>query len=81
MHQLLKTIPDVSGDTKVCAFWTGKKVIDIDSNLSRAKLGSVVSLIGEIELGFSKDEVVLHSIRSGGAMAMLLSGINEIIIQ
>ena len=81
VQRLLKTIPNVSGDTKVCTFWTGQKVIDIDSNLSRAKLRSVVALIGELELGFSKDEVGLHSIRSGGAMAMFLSGVNEIIIQ
>ena len=38
-------------------------------------------MIGENELGFTKDEVGLHSIRSGGAMAMFLSGVSDIIIQ
>ena len=37
--------------------------------------------MGEKVLGFTKEEVGLHSIRSGGAMAMFLSGVSEIIIQ
>ena len=37
--------------------------------------------MGEVVLEFSQDEVGLHSIQAGGAMAMFLSGICEIIIQ
>ena len=37
--------------------------------------------MGEENLGFGKDDVGLHSIRSGGAMAMFLSGTSVIVIQ
>ena len=81
INRLASTIPDFSGDTKVCEFFNGKKTIDIDSSFVRSKIRSVVDLIEEAELGFGKDDVGLHSIRSGGAMAMFLSGVNEINIQ
>lgn len=35
----------------------------------------IVEIIGQEVLGFTKEEVGLHSIRSGGAMAMFLSGV------
>ncbi len=41
----------------------------------------MVDLIGENTLGFIKEDVGLHSIRSGGAMAMFLSGVATQIIQ
>ena len=81
VERLATTIPDFSEETKVCEYWNGNKITLIDANLVRSKLRSVVELIGEVELGFGKDDVGLHSIRSGGAMAMFLSGVNEIIIQ
>ena len=37
--------------------------------------------IGEVELGFGNDNVGLQSIHSGGAMAIYLSGVLEIIIK
>ena len=40
-----------------------------------------MELLGKGTLGFTKDDVRLHSIRSGGAMAMFLSGVSTIIIQ
>ena len=82
IHRLFQSIPSVSGETKVCEFLseTGS-VIDIDSKFVRTKLRAVVDLIGEVELGFGKDDIGLQSIRSGGAMAMFLSGVSEIIIK
>ena len=47
----------------------------------RSKLRAVVKLIGEAILGFSEEDIGLHSIRSGRAMAMFLSGVSEIIIK
>ena len=44
------------------------------------QLRSIVALIGDNIVGFSKDNIGLHSIRSGGAMAMFLSGTSVIII-
>ena len=45
------------------------------------KIRGIVDLLGEELLGFTKEDVGLHSIKSGGAMAMFLSGVSEIIIQ
>ena len=40
-----------------------------------------MELLGKETLGFTKDDVGLHSIRSRGAMAIFLSGVSTIIIQ
>ena len=53
----------------------------IDSSHVRLRIKGVVELIGKQVLGFTKDDDGLHSIRSGGAMAMFLSGVSEIVIQ
>ena len=37
--------------------------------------------IGEGVLGFTSEDVGLHSICSGGAMSMFLSGVHEIVIK
>ena len=79
--RLRSTIPNCSGDTKVCEFWSGSKIIEISSSQVRAHLRSIVELMGEASLGFHKDDIGLHSICSGGAMAMILSGVATIIIQ
>ena len=47
----------------------------------RSRLRAVVAVIGSESLGFDKDDIGLHSLRSGGAMAMFLSGISVIVIQ
>ena len=60
---------------------TAGKVVDINSAQVRARLRAVVSLIGEASLGFPAVETGLHSIRSGAAIAMFLSGVSTIIIQ
>ena len=44
-------------------------------------LRTIIDLIRKDKLGFSSEDIGLHSIRSGGAMAMFLSGISTIIIQ
>ena len=81
IQRITKTVPEFSDDTPVCAFWDGKRVILLSSDVVREKLRTVVDLMGEVVLGFSQDEAGLHSIQAGGAMAMFLLGICEIIIQ
>ena len=81
VQRILISVPGADMDTKVCSFWDGEKVRDLDGNLVREKLRATVDLIGEVDLGFGKSDAGLHSIRSGGAMAMFLSGVSEIIIQ
>ena len=56
-------------------------MIDINSAQVLSRLRAIVGIIGESYLGFKESEVGLHSIRSGGAMAMFLSGISTIIIR
>ena len=75
------TVPGASEDTKVCTYTDNGQTSCIDSTYARARLRGVVELIGQNTLGFTKEDVGLHSIRSGGAMAMFLSGVSTIIIQ
>ena len=78
----VRAIPGSSVNSKVCLFKNNNENISfISSNYVRSRLRAVVTLLGKEELGFTKDDVGLHSIRSGGAMAMFLSGTSEIIIQ
>ena len=81
IKRIQQTIPNSNEDTTVCSYMQDGQVIQIDSFHARVKIKGIVEVIGEKELGFTKDDVGLHSIRSGGAMAMFLSGVSEIIIQ
>ena len=44
------------------------------------KLRTIVGIMGKEKLGFSEDDIRLHSLRAGGAMTMFLSGVPTIII-
>ena len=48
------------------------------SETVRLKLRAIVEFIGSETLGFTKEDVGLYSIRSEGAMAMVLSGTKDI---
>ena len=80
--QRLLSYPGSNDDTTVCTFWEkGGSLNEINAPHVRSRLRAIVDIIGEDELGFGKDDIGLHSIRSGGAMAMFLSGISTIVIQ
>ena len=80
--RILSTIPDASNDTTICSFMDEHdKTIEFDAHHVRPKLRAIVHLIGKEILGYEQDDVGLHSICAGGAMAMFLSGVSEIIIQ
>jgi len=81
VQRILNTIPNATGDTKMCSYIAGGIVREVESAIIRGRLRAIVEVIGEKILGFTKDDVGLHSIRSGGAMAMFLAGVSEIIIQ
>ena len=73
---------DGSEDSKVCAFQHNKSTIThLKADDVRTRLRAIVALIGEDILGFTKDDIGLHSLRSGGAMAMFLSGTSTIVIR
>jgi hypothetical protein len=81
--QRVRKIQGVTDNTEVCMFQ--EKITSpptlIQADHVRIKLRSIVELIGKEILGFDKDDVGLHSIRAGGAMAMFLSGTSVIVIQ
>ena len=80
--QRVRAIPGANDQSQVCLFHEeSKKQSWISADYVRTRLRSIVQLIGEESLGFNKSEIGLHSIRSGGAMAMFLSGISVIVIQ
>ena len=79
--QRVRRIPAANDDTQVCLFQSAGGITSyISSDHVRTKLRAIVDLIGSDDLGFSKNDIGLHSIRSGGAMAMFLSGTAVIII-
>jgi hypothetical protein len=79
--QRVRKIPNSTDDSEVCLFLDNKQnVYNINAAYVRSRLRAIVILIGEEKLGFTNDDIGLHSIRSGGAMAMFLSGTSVIII-
>ena len=79
--RILNTVPQANENTKVCAYTDNGQTRYIDSTYARAKIRGIVELLGKEILGFTKEEVGLHSIRSGAAMAMFLAGVATLIIQ
>ena len=74
--------PECTEEFKINTLLTEDGTItNINSAQVLPHLRSIVDLIGETSLGFKSKDIGLHSIRSGGAMAMFLSGISTIIIQ
>ena len=80
--QRVRSIPGATDDSEVCLFHEEQASTPtlITAEYARLRLRAVVDLIGVETLGFSKLEVGLHSLRSGGAMAMFLSGTAVIVI-
>ena len=78
----VRSIPKCKDDFTICSFLTDKgDTTQINSAQALPRLRFIVDLIGEENLGFNSQDIGLHSIRSGAAMAMVLSGISTIIIQ
>ena len=73
--------PGTTEDSTVCTFLDSKgKLVQIQASQVRDWLKATVELIGADTLGFTPEDVGLHSIRSGGAMAMFLSKTSTIIM-
>ena len=78
----VRNIPGSSDESKICSFFTENgKVSDINSAQVLPRLRAIVRIIGEDILGFKDTDIGLHSLRSGGAMAMFLSGVSTIVIK
>lgn len=80
--QRIRTYPSSNDESFVCKFIDKKgNGMDIQADHARQRLWAIVSVMGEEVLGFDIDDVGLHSIRSGGVMAMFLSGTSPIVIK
>lgn len=82
---IVKRVRNIEGsndNSEVCLFMNSSGQTSlVRADYVRTRLRAIVDLIGEVVLGFGKLDIGLHSIRSGGAMAMFLSGVSVIIIQ
>ena len=81
--QRVRKISGSTDNSEVCLFQNEKSAKPdlLRADHVRTKLRAIVELIGKEKLGFDKNDIGLHSIRAGGAMAMFLSGTSIIIIQ
>ena len=70
-----------SDESKLCDFLTeDKKEKPLKSSEVLIWLRAVVETMGLEKVGFKKEDIGMHSIRSGGTMAMFLSGVPTVII-
>ena len=78
----VRSYPNQHDNLTVCTFQEKDgSLTQIVAEHVRIRLRAIVDLIGEEALGFGRDDIGLHSIRSGGAMAMFLSGTSTIVIR
>ena len=61
-----------------CIKWDGRSVTG--EGMSKT-LKEGVQAVGQARLGLEAVHISCHSIRSGGCMAMMLSGVSQVIIQ
>ena len=81
VKRLWNAIPQANEDTKVCTYIDQGSIREIDSTYARSRIRYIVDLLGVTKLGFIREDDGLHSIHSGGAMAIFLSVVATIIIQ
>lgn len=66
-----RLIPGLNDEKKICNFLIeDRKVISTNSAQGLPRLRTIVESIGKPKLGFSREDVGLHSLRSGGAIAI-----------
>ena len=59
----------------------GIEIVRVTSKVIIQHIRNTVDLIGEEDLGFTKDDIGIHSIRSSFAMFLILNGIDPAIVQ
>ena len=78
----VRDIPGSSDESQVCSLLAEDgKVTDINSAQVLPRLRAIARIIGETVLDFNDMNIGLHSLRSGGAMEIFLSGVSTIIIK
>ena len=77
----LRSYPGTTINTPINIIHMNNKIYHIQSNDNIKLLRRVVDIMDASELGFTSSEIGTHSIRSGGAMAMKLAGIDDTTIK
>ena len=63
----VRAIPGSTDETTICSFLTEDgKVTSINSAQVLPRLRAIVEKIGNPKLGFTKDDIGMHLLRSGG---------------
>ena len=76
------SIPGSTMNTKICTFMnSGGTISDINSAQVLPYIRTLIRAMGESNLGFTAEDTGLYGIHSGGAMAMFLANVSEVIIQ
>ena len=71
----VRAIPGSNDETKICNFLTeDAKIVSINSAQVLPRLRAVVESIGKSKLGFTKDEIGMHLLWSGGAISIFYQG-------
>ena len=68
----IRSYPGATDDTPVSAVWRNGRMEHITSKEMVKALRAAVVAVGEEKLGFKKEDIGTHSIRSGAAMSMAL---------
>mmetsp|Transcript_4792 Transcript_4792/g.6205 ORF Transcript_4792/g.6205 Transcript_4792/m.6205 type:complete len:400 (+) Transcript_4792:13-1212(+) len=79
--QRIRSYPGSTRNTPVNTFFINNELQQFKSKDAIDLLRASAEALSEKELGFTKEEIGTHSIRSGGAMAMYLAGIQVYTIQ
>ncbi len=81
IDKIARSCKSASRDTTINSMSCNGKVLKITSSAVIKFLRRTVTNMGESLLGFTAKEIGVHSIRSGGAMALCLGGADQFKIQ
>lgn len=81
IDRILESTPNIPLDIPINYYNHKGKIFQVTSDSAIEFLRRVTKEIGEHTLGFKPNEIGIHSIRSGGAMALCLNGVEQYKIQ
>lgn len=77
----LMKYPGESGKSTINTVKYGNEIVRVTSKVMIQHMRNTVDLLGKENLGFTKNDVGIHSIRSSFAMFIILNGIEPAIVQ
>jgi hypothetical protein len=70
----IRALPDTTSATTLNTYQSGSRLYQLTATTALQRLRLRATQLGTTTLGFTADEIGLHSIRTSAAMAMVLSG-------